>query len=380
MSARMDNQENKDGLGPVPFVEILENCEQQFEMISILDEKGKVIQEELMPDLSDEDLLELMERMVFARVFDEQTNSYSQQARMGFYAPSRGQEAAQIASHFAFEKDDWLYGGYRDIPQLLMHGASVSDAYLWSKGHVKGSQFTSEKNVKATIPQIIIGAQMVQAQGNAYGQKLNGSKNVTFAYTGDGGTSEGDTYEAMNFAGVYKSPVIFFFQNNGYAISTPVDIQTNAKTLAQKAVAAGIPGIQVDGNDALATYVASKQARDYAASGKGPVVIELITNRMLPHSTMGDDPLRYRDQESIDSWERRDPLLRFGNFLREKGIYNDELETDYQNRALDKIKAGMEEAEAMEAMSLTESFNWQYETMPQSLKEQQDQLVKKEGR
>lgn len=375
----MSNQENQDGLGPIPFTAMLKNCEQQFEMVRILDETGQVVQEDLVPELSDADLLELMERMVFARVFDEQTNSYSQQARMGFYAPSRGQEAAQIASHFAFDKDDWLYGGYRDIPQLIMHGASVSDVYLWSKGHVNGSTFPFDKDVKATVPQIIIGAQMVQAQGNAYGQKLNGLKNVTFAYTGDGGTSEGDTYEAMNFAGVYKSPLIFYFQNNGYAISTPVDIQTNAKTLAQKAVAAGIPGVQVDGNDALATYVVSKQAREYALSGKGPVVIELITNRMLPHSTMGDDHLRYRDQESLDLWERRDPLVRYGNYLRNKGLYNDELEADYRERALEVIKSGMQEAETTQPMSLSESFNWQYAEMPHSLKEQQEALLEKEG-
>lgn len=376
----MNKPGKKDGLSPIPFLDILENCEKQFEMVRILDEEGKVVQQDLVPDLSEKDLLELMKRMVFARVFDDQTNSYSQQARMGFYAPSRGQEAAQIASHFAFAKEDWLYGGYRDIPQVLMHGASVSDVYLWSKGHVQGSQYTFEKDIKATIPQIIIGAQMVQAQGNAYGQKLNNSKNVTFAYTGDGGTSEGDTYEAMNFAGVYKSPLIFFFQNNGYAISTPIDIQTNARTLAQKAIAAGIPGVQVDGNDALATYVVSKQAREYAAAGNGPVVIELITNRMLPHSTMGDDHLRYRDQASLDEWERRDPLLRLSNYLREKGIYNDDLEQDFRDQALETIKAGMEEAEAVGAMSLSESFNWQYETMPQTLKEQQALLLEKEGR
>lgn len=293
---------------------------------------------------------------------------------MGFYAPSKGQEAAMVASHFAFEKEDWLYGGYRDIPQLIMHGASVADTYRWSLGHYKGSTFEADKGVKAQPPQIIIGAQMVQAQGNALGQKLKGSDQVTFAYTGDGGTSEGDTYEAMNFAGVYKSPVIFFFQNNGYAISTPVDIQTAAGTFAQKAVAAGIPGIQVDGNDPLASYFVSKLAREHAAGGNGPVAIELVTSRMEPHSTMGDDPTRYRDQESFDYWEMRDPLARFSKYLTDKGIYNEDMENHFQEKAIEEIKAGMQEVEETETMNLLESFDWQYEDFPQHLQEQYDAL------
>lgn len=364
------SKDNLDMSKGIDFHEILKKSEDQFEMFQILNEKNEIVNESVMPVLSDEEELELMRRMVFARVFDEQTNSYSQQARMGFYASSRGQEAAQIASHFAFDSEDWLYGGYRDIPQLIMHGATVEEAYHWSKGHVKGSQFAFDRDVKAAIPQIIIGAQMVQAQGNAYGQKLRDSKQVTFAYTGDGGTSEGDTYEAMNFAGVYKSPLIFYFQNNGYAISTPVDIQTKAKTLAQKAVAAGIPGIQVDGNDSLAVYYVSKLAREYAAAGNGPVVIELVTNRMQPHSTMGDDPLRYRDQASLDLWEQRDPLLRFRNYLMDKGIFTQEDEDKMATEALEEIKAGMEASESTQPTRLTETFAWQYETMPAHLQEE----------
>lgn len=338
----------------------LEASTAQFSTLQLLNEQGEVVQPELLPDLSDEELLELMKQLIFCRIFDEESISYSQQARLGFYAPSRGQEAAQAASHFAFEKEDWLYGSYRDIPQLMLHGASVADAYLWSLGHVSGSQFAQKKGVKAMIPQIIIGAQMVQAQGNALGQKLKGEPQVTFAYIGDGGTSQGDTYEAMNFAGRYQSPIIFFFQNNGYAISTPVEIQTKAETLAQKAIAAGLPSLRVDGNDPLAVYLASHVAREHAVNGGGPVVIEMLTQRMKPHSTMGDDPLRYRTQESLDEWELRDPIDRFSHYLTEKGLLTEDLFQEFVEEAKAKIQAGMEEAEAVEPMTVEESLAWTF--------------------
>lgn len=362
-------------MGSILGLDRLEQIEASFEMVQILNPEGEIVNNDIEIDLTDEQLLELMKRMVFAREFDEQTNSYSQQGRMGFFAPSRGQEAAMIASHFAFDKDDWLFGGYRDLPQVIMHGASVADMYHWSKGHVKGQRGGYDKEVNATIPQIIIGAQMVQAQGNAYGQKLKGSKQVTFAYTGDGGTSEGDTYEALNFAGVFKSPLIMFFQNNGYAISTPVEIQTRAKTLAQKAVAAGVPGVQVDGNDPLATYMVSKAAREYAANGNGPVVIELVTNRMKPHSTMGDDPLRYRDQASLDYWAQRDPLERFQRYLMKRGILTEDMLEQYHQEAIELIRQGIEASEQEPAMDLAESLKWQYQgAMPAHLVEQYQQL------
>lgn len=353
----------------INFQQIVDQCEAYFPLVQTLNLDGEVINQKYDPDLSDEEALELMKLMVFARTFDKQTNSYAQQARMGFYASSYGQEAAQMASSFAFDREDWLYGGYRDIPQLLQHGASIEEVYHWSKGHVKGSQYAFNKDVKAALPQIIIGAQMIQAQGNAYGQKLRGSKQVTYAYTGDGGTSEGDTYEALNFAGVYQSPIIFYFQNNGYAISTPTELQTHAKTFAQKAIAAGIPGIRVDGNDALATYFVSKNARDYAANGHGPIVIELVTNRLNPHSTMGDDPLRYREQTSIDEWTAQDPLIRYRKYLTKRGILTPEMEEQWVEEALEDIKAGMEASETTPLMQLEDSFAWQYHDTPKGYTE-----------
>src|SRR5699024_4646771 len=144
--------------------------------------------------------------------------------------------------------------------------------------------------------------------------------------------------EGMNFAGAYKAPVVFFVQNNGYAISTPRHKQTAAVTLAQKAVAAGIHGIQVDGMDPLAVYSVAKQAREWALAGNGPVLIETVTSRFGPHSTSGDDPTRYRDQESFDYWEQRDPLIRFRNFLTEKGLWSKEKEDEIIEKTTEEVK------------------------------------------
>ena len=179
-----------------------------------------------------------------------------------------------MASQFALEKEDYILPGYRDIPQIVWHGLPLYQAFLWSRGHFHGGQIPEGVNV--AIPQIIIGAQFVQTAGVALGMKKRGKKSVAITYTGDGGTSQGDFYEGMNFAGAYKAPAIFIVQNNQFAISTPREKQTAAETIAQKAVAAGIPGIQVDGMDPLAVYAAVHDARERAINGEGPTLIETL--------------------------------------------------------------------------------------------------------
>src|SRR5690625_1208976 len=213
-------------------------------MFQVLDQDGKVVNKDDLPDLSDEDLKELMKRMVYTRVLDQRSIALNRQGRLGFYAPTAGQEASQIASHFALEKEDFILPGYRDVPQLIWHGLPLYQAFLFSKGHYHGNQMP--EGVNALSPQIIIGAQYVQAAGVALGMKLRNKQSVAVTYTGDGGTSEGDFYEGINMAGAYGAPAIFFVQNNFFAISVPVELQTAAKTLAQKAVAAGMEGYQVD--------------------------------------------------------------------------------------------------------------------------------------
>ncbi|WP_373472155.1 pyruvate dehydrogenase (acetyl-transferring) E1 component subunit alpha [Carnobacterium alterfunditum] len=353
---------------PVDFEALLSTIDAAFPMVQILDKDGKVVNKDIMPDLSDDQLVEIMEKMIWSRILHERSMALARQGRLGFYAPTAGQEASQLASHYAFVKEDVLLPGYRDIPQLIQHGLPVSKAFLWSRGHSLGNEYP--KDLNAVPPQIIIGAQIIQAMGVGIGLKKRGKQNVAFTYTGDGGSSQGDFYEGLNYAGAYKAPVVFFIQNNGYAISTPRHKQTAATTLAQKAVAAGIPGIQVDGMDALAVYAVTKQARDWAVAGNGPVLIETITSRFGPHSTSGDDPTRYRDQESFDYWEQRDPLIRYRNFLTEKGLWSEEKENQLIEKTKEEIKASVTEADKAPKQKVSDFLKNMYETPTQVIAEQ----------
>ncbi|HLR65032.1 MAG TPA: pyruvate dehydrogenase (acetyl-transferring) E1 component subunit alpha [Pseudogracilibacillus sp.] len=358
--------------------QVLHDIENKFEVFQILNEKGEVVNEEFMPDLSDDEFVELMRRMVYTRVLDQRSIALNRQGRLGFYAPTAGQEASQIASHFALEKEDFILPGYRDVPQLIWHGLPLYQAFLFSKGHYHGNQMP--EGVNALSPQIIIGAQYVQAAGVALGKKLRGNQSVAVTYTGDGGTSQGDFYEGINFAGAYNAPAIFFVQNNYFAISVPVELQTAAKTLAQKSVAAGIEGYQVDGMDPLAVYVATKKARENAIKGEGPSLIETLTYRYGPHTMAGDDPTRYRTDELDSEWEKRDPLVRFRAFLENKGLWSEEKENEVIEQAKDDIREAIKQADAYPKQKVTELMDFMYEDMPVNLKEQYKEYEEKESK
>lgn len=355
----------------------LEEIENKFEMFQVLNENGKVVDKEYEPDLSDDELQELMKRMVYTRVLDQRSIALNRQGRLGFYAPTAGQEASQIASHFALDKEDYLLPGYRDVPQMLWHGLPLYKAFLFSRGHYHGNQMD---DVQTLSPQIIIGAQYVQAAGVALGMKLKKKENVAVTYTGDGGTSQGDFYEGINFAGAYEAPAIFFVQNNFFAISVPVDKQTRAKTLAQKAIAAGIEGFQVDGMDPLAVYAVTKYAREKALEGGGPTLIETITYRYGPHTMAGDDPTRYRTQDLDDEWEKRDPIVRFRAYLEDKGLWSEEKENEIIEQAKDDIKQAIKDADAYPKQKVTELIEHMYEELPQNLQEQLAEYREKESK
>lgn len=356
----------------------LEKIHEQFPTFQILNEEGEIVNESAVPDLTDEQLQELMSRMVYTRILDQRSISLNRQGRLGFYAPTAGQEASQIASHFALEKDDFILPGYRDVPQLIWHGWPLHQAFLFSRGHFLGNQMPEGLNVLP--PQIIIGAQYVQAAGVALGLKKRGKKSVAITYTGDGGSSQGDFYEGINFAGAYQVPAIFVVQNNRFAISTPVEKQTAAKTIAQKAVAAGIPGIQVDGMDPLAVYVATKEARERAINGEGPTLIETLTYRYGPHTMSGDDPTRYRSSELDNEWEKKDPLVRFRKYLEKKGIWNEEMETEVIERAKEEIKEAIKKADEAPKQKVTDLISIMHEELPYNLKEQFEIYKEKESK
>ena len=357
---------------------VLESVESKFEMFQILNEDGKIINQDDMPDLSDEELKELMKRMVYTRILDQRSIALNRQGRLGFYAPTAGQEASQLGSQFALEQDDFLLPGYRDVPQLIWQGLPLYQAFLFSRGHFHGNQMP--ENVHALSPQIIIGAQYVQAAGVGLGLRMRGKKAIAVTYTGDGGTSQGDFYEGLNFAGAFNANVVFIVQNNGFAISVPREKQTKAKTLAQKAIAAGIEGIQVDGMDVLAVYAATKDARERAINGEGPTMIETLTYRYGPHTMAGDDPTRYRSADLDSEWEKKDPLVRFRKFLESKNLWSEEEENEVIETAKEEIKEAIKKTDKYPKQKVTDLIEHMYEELPVNLQEQMEEYKEKESK
>lgn len=356
----------------------LENIEQQYDMLQILSPEGEVVNEAALPDLSDDELKELMRRMVYTRIWDQRAISLNRQGRLGFYAPTAGQEASMLASQFALEKEDWLLPSYRDVPQLVWHGLPLYQAFLYSRGHFEGGNIPD--GVNALMPQIIIAAQCTQTAGVALGLKKRNKKAVALTYFGDGATSQGDFYEGLNYAGTYKAPAIFVSQNNRFAISVPVEKQTAAKTLAQKSVAAGIHGVQVDGMDPLAVYVAVKEARERGINGEGPTLIETLTYRYGPHTMAGDDPTRYRTGDLDNEWEKKDPLIRFRKYLESKNLWTEEDNDKTIEAAKADIKAAVKQADKIPKQKVTDLINIMFETLPNNLREQLEEYREKESK
>ena len=352
----------------IDYKKIKEQSNQPMDNFQLLDESGKLLDEQIWDWMTEEEMVDLMKRMVFMRILDERSTKLNRQGRLGFYAPTAGQEASQLGSVFALNKGDYVLPGYRDVPQLLCHGLSLKDAFLWSRGHMDGNRYADD--FYALPPQIIIGAQYVQAAGVALGLKKRGKEQVVVTYTGDGGTSQGDFYEGINFAGAYQAPALFFVQNNHFAISTPREVQTAAETLAQKAIAAGISYAKVDGMDPCAVFVATKMAKQFILEGNGSVLIETDTFRYGPHTLSGDDPTRYRTKETENEWEKRDPLIRLRLFLTERGVWNEEMETTVIEKAKEMIKEAIQEADKAPKQTVTESLQNMYEMTPQNIEAQ----------
>jgi len=342
--------------------------------LSVLAPDGTVVNEQEMPNLSDDQLKELMRRMVFTRTWDQRAVNLTRQGRLGFYAPVSGQEASMVGSEFALNKDDFICPGYRDMPQIVWHGLPMYQAFLYSRGHQHGGQIPEDVHV--LMPQIIIGAQILHAMGVAMAFKKRGQKRVAITYTGDGGSSEGDFYEGLNFAGAFKLPAIFVVQNNGYAITTPFAKQTAAESVAHKAVAAGVKGVQVDGMDVLAVVKAVQDAAERGRNGEGATLIEAITYRFLPHSMSGDDPSKYRTKEETAEWEAtRDPLTRFRTYLTAKGLWSEEEENKVVEEAKATVAEQIKKAEETEKMTDPGLIDSMFETTPAHLEEQKADYI-----
>src|SRR5437867_6781407 len=260
-------------------------------------------------DLKEEDFRQIYRHMVVARRADQEGTNLQRQGELGVYTPLLGQEAAQIGSVYALSERDWIFPSYRELGAALFRGIDPPAIMHMFRGTVHGGDWDAREHRFAyyTVP---IATQMLHAAGFARAVQIDKANIVVLTYFGDGATSEGDFHEACNYAGVWKVPVVFFCQNNQYAISVPLSKQTAAPTISAKALGYGFPGVRVDGNDVLASYVVTREAVRRARRGEGPTLIEAVTYRRGPHST-ADDPTRYRTNEELKQWEALDPIARF---------------------------------------------------------------------
>jgi pyruvate dehydrogenase E1 component alpha subunit len=314
-----------------------------IKQLHILDENGK-LDPDLEPDLSEDDLKKLYQAMTLSRMADARMLNLQRQGRLGTIPVNKGQEAAFCAPILALKESDWFVGSYRELGARLMRGETLENALLLFNGWEEGN--VNENNDRTLPVSIVLASQLPQAVGLAYASRYKKEKDtVVLAMFGDGATSEGDFHEALNFAAVLNAPVIFLCQNNQYAISTPLKIQTKSRTIAQKAIAYGIPGIQVDGNDALSVYQAVKEAVDRARADEGPTLIEAVTFRMLMHTT-ADDPSRYRSDEEVAGWEAKDPLVRFKTYIVEKGIWDADLQKQLETECKAQIDRAVQAFES----------------------------------
>lgn len=344
----------------------------QGKMLQVLDKDGNV-NKDLEPVIDDASLVKLYRTMVLAREADDRAVKLQRQGRMGAYGPSKGQEASQIGPISVLEETDWMVPAFRELPALIWREVPLWRFYLYYMGNEEGSNYPL--NVRVTPTAIPVGSQIPHAVGISYASMLRGEKDVTIVYFGDGATSEGDFHEGLNFAGVYKTPTVFVCQNNQYAISTPRSHQTASRTIAQKAVAYGFPGIQVDGNDVLAMRVATKEAVERARRGEGPTLIESYTYRLGDHTT-SDDATRYRKEIELREWEEKDPIKRFKIYLENKGIWNEKLEKEALSEAQKTVDEEVAKAESYPVPTVEDLFRFTFKELSSELVEQMEDLKK----
>src|SRR3989338_5880114 len=336
--------------------------------ISVMDKDGN-LDSALMPKLSHEEIKSLYKFMLISRVFDEKTVKMQRQGRMGTCVQCTGQEACSLGIAFALREQDWIFPAYRENAAMFFRNVPMKNLLLFWMGFEEGNLMPSESNV---FPMCMpIATHLLYAAGFAWGNKLKKKDIISAVFFGDGATSEGDFHEALNFASVYKLPIIFICQNNHLAISTPLEKQTGSKTIAQKAIAYGIEGIQADGNDIFSVIKAGQIAVENAKNFK-PTLIELITFRIASHTT-ADDPTRYCDDEHVNSWKEKDPIERLKKYMISQKIFSEDFEKEIIENAEKDFNRDFEESEKF-SVSSDEIFKYTFKDMTWNIKEQLDEV------
>lgn len=335
------------------------------ESLSILDPDGNA-DESLVPKIEPAELRRLLRAMLLARRYDERMLKLQRQGRIGTYGPALGQEAASLGPAYVLKKTDWLIPSFREPAAMLFRGWPIERLILWWGGNEIGA--VTPEGVRDTPICVPVASQCLYGAGVAWGCKLRNDGSIAVCFVGDGGTSEGDFHEAMNVAGAFQLPMFCIIQNNHWAISLPRNKQTASTTLAQKAIAYGFNGIQVDGNDIFAMIRAASEAAELARSGGGPTLIEAVTYRLGVHTT-ADDPKKYRAEEEVEEWKCRDPLSRFYKYLKKQGIMDDKARDLLEEEIAAEIGKAVETAERYEP-DVAEPFRHCFASTPRYLEEQ----------
>ncbi|OAN39788.1 thiamine pyrophosphate-dependent enzyme [Microbacterium sp. H83] len=335
--------------------------------VQLVDAHGAVVEDDRY-DLPGADALRTAYRgLVEARRINDQASALVRQGRLAVYPSSHGQEACQVAAALALGSEDWLFPTYRDSVAVIARGVAPAEAMVLLQGDWHSGYDVRQHRV---APQATpLATQLLHAVGFAYAARQRGEDTVVMALCGDGATSEGDFHEALNFAAVFRVPVVFFVQNNGFAISVPLSRQTAAPSIAHKAIGYGMPGQRVDGNDVAAVLAVLGEAVARARGGGGPSLVEAHTYRMQAH-TNADDDSRYRERSEVQAWAARDPLARLRAHLRASGALTDSLEEEYAAGA-EEIASAMRSALSVDAdVDPEDLFRFVTETRSPLLEEQ----------
>jgi len=333
------------------------------------------------PGLSTEEVIGLHRAMVRTRLLDERLTALQRQGRIGFHIGSLGEEASILGSAYALRKDDWLFPCYREFGAALLRGMPlqryVDNMFGNQNDPAKGRQMPDHycfREARVTSISSPIGTQITQAVGFAWAAKLKHEDLVALSYFGDGATSSSEFHNGLNFAGVFKAPVVFLCRNNGWAISVPTERQTASHGFAEKGVAYGIPGVRVDGNDLFAVVKVTRDAVARAARGEGPTLIEALTYRLSGHST-SDDPKAYRPEAGLEPWRRLDPLLRMRRFMDRNAAWTDARDREIEAEIDAEIRAAVAVSEQTPPPSLESMFEDVFAEPPWHLVEQRRALV-----
>jgi 2-oxoisovalerate dehydrogenase E1 component alpha subunit len=315
------------------------------------------------------ELVKMYRTMVLARTFDTKAVNLQRIGKLGTYPPAVGHEAVQVACGAALKEEDCIAPVYREIGTQLWRGVRMTDILLYWGGDERGNDFAVPRlDFPWCVP---IATQTLHAAGAALAFKIRNERRVAMAFIGDGGTSEGSFYEAINVAGVQKLPVVFMVVNNQWAISVPLSLQTATQTLAQKAIAAGVPGVQIDGNDILASRDVIGTAVERARAGDGPTVIEAITYRLSDHTT-ADDASRYRRAEEVKEAWTREPIARTRALLERLKLWDEKKEATLKEECAQQVEAAVQEFLTTPKQSIDTMFDHLYGNMPPSLKAQKE--------